>query len=107
MELKELETKKAELIEAVENWTCRGEEGEAMQALIIKLLKGTECTDPDFREALEDGTAEYIISLDIDCYTLADFVKWLAKHDFDLFIDYRYAEKKDLSDAIKEILDYN
>ena len=34
MELKELETKKAELIEAVENWNCRGEEGEAMQALI-------------------------------------------------------------------------
>ena len=107
MELKELETKKAELIEAVENWNCRGEEGEAMQALIIKLLKGTDCTDPDFKEALEDGTAESIISLDIDCYSLADFVKWLAKHNFDLFIDYRYAEKKDLSDAIKEIEDYN
>ena len=103
MELKELEQKKAELIETVECWTFRGEEGQAMQALIIKLLKGTECTDPDFAQALEDGTAESIISLDLDCYSLAEFVKWLANHNFDLFIDYRFAETKDLADAIQEI----
>ena len=103
MELKELEIKKAELIESVESWRTYGEEGEAMQSLIIKLLKGTECDDPDFKEALEDGTAEAIISLDLDCYGLADFVKWLAKHDFDLFINYRYADKAFLVDVIKDV----
>lgn len=103
MELKELETRKAELIECVESWRTHGEEGQAMQALIIKLLKGTECTDPDFAQALEDGTAEAIISLDLDCYSLADFVKWLADHDFDLFVDYRFAETKTITDAIHDI----
>ena len=101
MELKELEIKKAGLIESVEGWTFRGEEGQAMQALIIKLLKGTDASDPDFKEALEDGTAEAIINLDLDCYNLADFVKWLSKHDFDLFIDYRHADKVALVDVIK------
>lgn len=103
MELKELETKKAELIERVESWSFRGEEGEAMQNLIIKLLKGTDCTDPDFAQALEDGTAESIISLDLDCYSLSDFVVWLSKHNFDLFINYRFANTKDIEDAIQEI----
>lgn len=102
MENNELLSKKLELIEKVENWNTRGEEGEAMQSLIIKLLKGTDCTDPDFKEALEDGTAEAIISLDLDCYNLADFVKWLARNDFDLFINYRYADKAFLVDVIKE-----
>ena len=102
MENNELLNKKLELIDRVESWQIRSEEGEAMQSLIIKLLKGTDCTDPDFKEALEDGTAEAIISLDLDCYSLADFVKWLAKHDFDLFIDYRYSDKVYLVDVIKE-----
>jgi len=102
MELKELEQKKQELINNVEGWLYAGEEARAQQALIIKLLKGTECTDPDFKEALEDGTAESIISLDMDCYDLAGFVKWLANHDFDLFVDYRYADKVALSDVIQE-----
>ena len=53
-------------------------------------------------EELEDGTAESIISLDLDCYDLAGFVKWLASHDFDLFVDYRYADKVALSDVIQE-----
>ena len=107
MELKELEAKKQELIERVEGWLFAGEEAKAQQALIVKLLKGTDCTDADFKEALEDGTAENIISLDMDCYTLSGFVKWLAEHDFDLFIDYRFAEKKDLSEAIYEIEHYD
>ena len=105
MKIEELEIKKAELIQNVENWNIRGEEGQAMQALIIKLLEGTKTSDPDFAEALEDGTAESIISLDLDCYDLAGFVKWLSNHNFDLFIDYRYAEKKDIKDAIQEIED--
>ena len=102
MNLENLEAKKTELIERVEGWLFAGEEAKAQQALIIKLLKGTDCTDPDFKEALEDGTAESIISLDMDCYNLAEFVKWLANHDFDLFIDYRYADKVALSDVIQE-----
>jgi len=102
MNLENLETKKAELIERVEGWLFAGEEAKAQQALVVKLLKGTECTDPDFKEALEDGTAESIISLDMDCYNLAEFVKWLANHDFDLFVDYRYADKVALSDVIQE-----
>lgn len=40
MELKELEQKKAELIERVEGWLFAGEEAQAQQALIIKLLRG-------------------------------------------------------------------
>lgn len=103
MKLEELEAKKTELVERVEGWLFAGEEAKAQQALIIKLLKGTDCTDPDFKEALEDGTAESIISLDMDCYNLAEFVKWLANHDFDLFIDYRYADKVALSDVIQEV----
>ena len=103
MELKELEQKKVELIETVEGWTFRGEEEQAMQALILKLIEGTKCTNPDFAEALEDGTAEAIISLDLDCYDLAGFVKWLAQHNFDLFVDYRFAETIEIEDAIQEI----
>ena len=102
MNLQELENKKQELIKNVEGWLYAGEEAKAQQALIIKLLKGTDCTDADFKEALEDGTAESIISLDMDCYDLAGFVKWLANHDFDLFVDYRYADKVALSDVIQE-----
>lgn len=103
MNFEELEAKKQELIERVEGWLFAGEEAKAQQALIIKLLKGTDCTDPDFKEALEDETAESIISLDMDCYDLAGFVKWLAGHDFDLFVDYRYADKVALSDVIQEV----
>ena len=102
MNLKELEAKKQELIERVEGWLFAGEEAKAQQALIIKLLKDTDCTDPDFKEALEDETAESIISLDMECYNLAEFVKWLANHYFDIFIDYRYADKVALSDVIQE-----
>ena len=102
MNLQELENKKQELINNVEGWLYAGEEAKAQQALIIKLLKGTDCTDLDFKEALEDGTAESIISLDMDCYDLAGFVKWLANHNFDLFIYYRYADKVALSDVIQE-----
>lgn len=102
MNKKELEQKKEELIETVEGWLYAGEEAKAQQALIIKLLKGTDCDDPDFKEALEDGTAESIISLDLDCYDLREFVKWLYHHDFDLFVDYRYADKVALSDVIQE-----
>lgn len=102
---KELETKKRELIEKVEGWTFRGEEGEAMQALIIKLLEGTSAEDVDFSQALEDGTAENIISLDLDCYNLADFVKWLSKNNFDLFNGYRFAETIEVADAVKEVED--
>ena len=103
MELKELETKKENLIEKVENWVVYGEQGEAQKALILKLIKGTETTDPDFAQALEDETAEEIIQLDLDCYDLENFVVWLTKHDFDLFVDYRFAETMEIEDAINEI----
>lgn len=102
---KELETKKRELIEKVEGWTFRGEEDKAKQALIIKLLEGTSVEDVDFSQALEDGTAEEIINLDLDCYNLADFVTWLSKNNFDLFNNYRFAETVEISDAVKEVED--
>ena len=98
-----LELRKAELLERLNNWRTSGEEGEAMLNLIIKLVSGTAVSDPDFKAALEDETAEGIINRDLDCYTLADFVKWLSNHDFDLFQDYRFAETVAIEDAIEEI----
>ena len=58
MNLQELENKKQELINNVEGWLYTGEEAKAQQGLIIKLLKGTDCTDSDFKEALEDDLAK-------------------------------------------------
>jgi len=69
------------------------------------LLEGTSAEDVDFSQALEDGTAEDIISLDLDCYNLADFVKWLSKNNFDLFNNYRFAETVEIADAVKEVED--
>lgn len=100
MNLQELENKKNELIERVSNWSVYGEEGEAQKQLILKLIKGTDTNDVDFSQALEDGTAESIIQLDLDCYDLTDFIVWLSKHNFDLFIDYRFAN----TITIKEVL---
>lgn len=62
--------------------------------LIIKLVKGTDEADPDFKQALEDDMAEAILDLYMDCYSDSDFLEWIAKHDFDLFVDYRSADVK-------------
>lgn len=92
--MENLEILKNELISNLENYHHQTPELK----LIIKLIKGTETTDPDFRDALLDEMAEPIVNLFIDCYDLSDFLKWLADHDFDLFVDYRFAEKIYLED---------
>lgn len=91
---------KEELVERLENnsWLNKSPRGK----LIIKLVKGTEETDPDFKKALEDDMCEAIIDLDMDCYDDTDFLKWLANHDFDLFVDYRFAETMTREEMIEE-----
>ena len=85
-------------------------------SLIIKLVKGTDESDPDFSLALEHGTAIQIIDLFLDCYTAKDLLEWLAKHDFDLFVDYRYSDyseydeyddEEELEEAKEDALFYN
>lgn len=87
--MENLELLKAELIESLESYRTQSPELQ----LIIKLIKGTETSDPDFREALEDQMAEPIVNLFLDCYDSSDFLKWLANNDFDLFVNYRYSER--------------
>lgn len=77
---------------------------ESIKALFEKLERGTDPEDPDYKAAKADGMVEHIKDLFTDCYSAADFMEWLAKHDFDLFIDYRFANKTSF-DEIREELD--
>lgn len=88
---------KQELLDILDNYRESPE-----LALIIKLIKGTEESDPDFSLALEHGTALQIINLFLDCYTSKDLLDWLAKHNFDLFVDYRFSDYEYLDDIEDE-----
>lgn len=70
--------------------------------IVLKLVKGTDENDADFKEVLEDETGEQIINLFLDCYTEKDFLKWLGDNDFNLFNNYRYADKVYKSDYESE-----
>lgn len=61
--------------------------------LIKKLVETTDENDVDFKEALNDGMAEEIINLFLDCYNDSDFMQWLNDNDFDLFNGYRFADR--------------
>ena len=85
-------------------------------SLIIKLVQGTDESDPDFSLALEHETAIQIIDLFLDCYTASDLLKWLAEHNYDLFVDYRYSDyseydeydnDEELEEAKEDALFYN
>lgn len=106
---------KQELLDTLEKRYSYYEEHPKL-SLIIKLVKGTDESDPDFSLALEHETTIQIIDLFLDCYTEKDLLEWLAKHDFDLFVDYRYSDyseydeydnEEELEEAKENALFYN
>ena len=62
--------------------------------LCIKLIEGYDENDPDFSEVLKDEMGFNIVYLFVDCYDTTQFLKWLDDNDFDLFNNYRYADKR-------------
>lgn len=70
----------------------------AIFQLILKLVKGTDENDLDFKEVLKDEMGLEIINLLLDCYNSEDFLKWLSENDYDIFNNYRYCEKVYKSD---------
>lgn len=71
-------------------------------SLMIKLIKGTDENDADFKEVLADDMGEPIVDLFLDCYDEKSFLEWLAKYDWDLFANYRYAETYPAEDLTEE-----
>ena len=62
---------------------------EKIKLLVEDLLKAYDKEDPDYQAAKPflDG----IKQLFEDCYSYSDFCIWLAEHDMDILIDFRYA----------------
>lgn len=76
---------------------------EAIKALFEKLEKGTDPEDPDYKAAKEDGMIDNIKDIFTNCYSAADFLKWLTEHNFDLFVDYRFANKTNFEEIAQEL----
>ena len=89
--------KKEELIENLENYSSYYQRSIIFN-LCLKLIKGTDENDPDFKEVLDDETGEQIVDLFVDCYDEKDFLEFLNKNDFDLFNNYRYSDRVYRSD---------
>lgn len=89
--------KKEQLIENLENYGSYYERNVIFN-LCLKLIKGTDENDPDFKEVLEDETGEQIVELFVDCYDEKAFLEFLNKNDFDLFNNYRYSDRVYRSD---------
>lgn len=89
--------KKEQLIENLENYSSYYQRSIIFN-LCLKLIKGTDENDPDFREVLEDETGEQIVDLFVDCYDEKSFLEFLNNNDFDLFNNYRYSDRVYRSD---------
>ena len=74
--------KKEQLIENLENYSSYYQNNIIFN-LCLKLIKGTDENDPDFKEVLEDETGEQIIDLYVKNYDEKDFLEFLNKNDFD------------------------
>ena len=68
--------KKEQLIENLENYSSYYKRSVIFN-LCLKLIKGTDENDPDFKEVLEDETGEQIVDLFVDCYDEKDFLEFL------------------------------
>lgn len=93
----ELEGLKQDLIDKLEGY--RSYYNNSQLQLIVKLIEGTQVDDPDFKQALNDGVAEQIVDLFLECYAADEFITWLANYGFDLFRDYRFANVYRLEDG--------
>lgn len=71
--------------------------------LIEKLAAGYDKEDPDYKAAESDGMIEEIKNLFCECYDAESLLKWLSDHDFDIFVDYRYADKTSFDDIAEEL----
>ena len=89
--------KKEQLIENLENYGSYYQNNIIFN-LCLKLIKGTDENDPDFKEVLEDETGEQIVELFVDCYDEKAFLEFLNKNNFDLFNNYRYSDRVYRSD---------
>lgn len=76
---------------------------ETIKALFEKLERGTDPEDPDYKAAKADNMVEHIKDLFVDCYSASDFLKWLTDHNFDLFVDYRFANKTSVEEITEEL----
>ena len=86
-----METKQ-ELIEKLEGWS-NYYTNEPMFDILLKLVKGTDEDDDDFKEVLEDEMGEEIIRLFMECYDEKSLLKWLSDNNFDIFNDYRNSDR--------------
>ena len=66
------------------------EDYEKVEALVDSLLEAYDKEDPDYKAAKPflDGIKE----LFVDCSSYSDFCTWLADHDMDILIDFRFAD---------------
>jgi len=96
-ELQYLNSLKRELLKSLDEL----ESNSPAFALIHYIVRNTDVLDPDFKEALIDGTAFPLIDLLLSCYHADEMFYYLAEKDFDIFMDYRYTTreyKHDFSD---------
>ena len=95
--------KKEELLNILNTVNYYSESAEAQ--LLKKLIVGTPEEEPDFKEALRTDFALDIINLFLECYSSADLLDWLSKHNFDPFIDFRYADIVEVEEIDPEELE--
>ena len=95
--------RKEELLNILNTVKYYSENAEAQ--LLKKLVAGTPEEDPDFKEALKTDFALDIINLFLECYSSADLIEWLSKHNFDPFIDFRYADIVEVEEINAEELE--
>ena len=62
---------------------------EKVDALVDGLLEAYDKEDPDYKAA--EPFLDGIKVLYEDCYSYSEFCTWLADHDMDILIDFRFA----------------
>ena len=67
------------------------------------LLANYDKQDPDYIKAESDKMLDPIIELFADCYSAEDFLQWLADHDGDILINYRFAYTKTYEEIAEDI----
>lgn len=93
---------KEELVFELENVESNYYTHNPIYNLIVKLIKGTNENDPDLKQVMEDKMYFSIIDLMLECYTKEDAIDWLDKHDWDVFVDYRFAITKTRDEMIAD-----
>lgn len=62
---------------------------EKTKLLVEDLIKAYDKEDPDYKAA--EPFLDGIKQLFEDCYSYSDFCTWLADHNMDILIDFRFA----------------